>query len=58
MELENYALVFEDDFDGDTLDLSKWDYRASGPRRCGFNAPSAVRVENGNLILRQEYRDG
>ena len=58
MALENYALVFEDDFDGDTLDLSKWEYRSSGPRRCGFNSPAQVRVENGHLILRQEYRDG
>lgn len=55
---KDYKLVFEDDFNGDSLDLEKWQYRANGPRRLGFNAPSAVRVENGSLVIRQEYRDG
>lgn len=55
---EGYKLVFEDDFNGDTLDLTKWSYRATGPRRCGYNSPDRVRVENGNLILSQKYCEG
>ncbi len=58
MDLTGYKLVFEDNFDGDTLDLTKWEHRGSGPRDNGFMAPSAVRVENGNLILRYDYRNG
>ena len=56
MDLTGYRLVFADDFDGTSLDLEKWDYRHTGPENCGFNAPSQVRVENGNLILRCYYR--
>ena len=55
---EGYKLVFEDDFNGDALDLEKWHYRAIGPRSCGYNAESQVSVENGNLIIRQKYFDG
>ncbi len=51
-------MVFEDHFEGDTLDLTKWDYRGTGPRNGGFMSPSAVRVENGKLILRYDYRNG
>lgn len=55
---EDYVLVFEDNFDGGSFDLDKWNYRATGKRRCGFNSPGQVSVENGNLIIRQQYRDG
>lgn len=58
MDLKDYKLVFEDDFNGTELDLEKWSHRAQGPRRCGFNAEDAVRVENGNLIIKYDYRDG
>ena len=49
LNLDGYRLVFEDEFDGDALDEAAWYYRASGLRRCGCNAPSQVRVENGRL---------
>lgn len=55
LDMHGYSLVFEDEFDGDALDTSKWEYRASGARRSGFNAPSQVRVEDGNLIMKAEY---
>ncbi|MBR4941220.1 MAG: glycoside hydrolase family 16 protein [Clostridia bacterium] len=55
---EGYKLVFEDDFNGNTLDLDKWEYRALGKRRCGFNGKSQVSVEDGNLVMRQKYFDG
>ena len=58
MDLKGYKLVFEDDFNGPCLDLEKWSHRGQGPRRCGFNSDDAVRVENGNLIIRYDYRDG
>ncbi|MBQ8899023.1 MAG: family 16 glycosylhydrolase [Clostridia bacterium] len=55
---EGYKLVFEDDFNGDSLDTTKWRCRRSGKRRCGYNADSQVSVENGNLVIRQKYFDG
>ena len=56
LDLDGYTLAFEDEFDGDALDETAWYYRASGLRRCGCNAPSQVRVEDGKLILKAEYR--
>lgn len=32
-----YRVIWSDEFDGDTLDLQKWDYRGLGPRRDGVN---------------------
>ena len=58
MDLNGYKLVFEDDFNGTELDLEKWSHRAIGNRRCGINSEDAVRVENGNLIIKYDYRDG
>lgn len=47
----NYKLVWQDEFDGDQLDLTKWRHRGTGPRRIGYNDPKMVKVENGNLLL-------
>lgn len=55
LNLDGYEMVFCDEFNGDSLDMSKWQHRAIGPRRSGFNASSQVRVENGNLIITGEY---
>ena len=54
----DYRLVFEDTFDRGVLDLEKWSYRHVGVERNAFNAPEAVSVENGRLVIRQSYRDG
>ena len=55
LDLSGYNLIFEDDFDGDTLDLAKWTHRGQGKAAGGFFADSQVRVENGNMIIRGEY---
>ncbi|HZJ78290.1 MAG TPA: glycoside hydrolase family 16 protein [Clostridia bacterium] len=55
LDLSGYNLVFEDEFEGDSLDTSKWEYRSSGSRRGGFISPSQVWIEDGNLIIRGEY---
>lgn len=46
-----YKLVWQDDFNGTKLDTTKWQIRGTGPRRIGYNDPSMVKVENGNLLL-------
>lgn len=55
LDLTGYNLVFCDEFEGDTLDTDIWEYRASGSRRYGYNAPSQVSVKDGNLNIRGEY---
>ena len=57
--LDGYTLVFEDNFDGTELNTDIWEYRASGARRGGFNAPGQVEVRDGNLVITAEYlKDG
>lgn len=46
-----YELVWEDQFNGDTLDPKKWEVRGIGPRALGFVSPEAVKVEGGCLKL-------
>ena len=62
LDLTGYTtVVLEDKFDGDGLDLTKWEYRGTGKRTnsVGFFAPEQVRVEGGKLILTAEYvQDG
>lgn len=55
LDLTGYELVFEDDFNGNELDLSKWSYRSSGKQRSGYMAPSQVSVKDGNLVFTGEY---
>lgn len=45
-------LVFHDEFDADTLDLSKWDYRKLGKRNDAFNVKDAISFKDGNLIIK------
>ena len=49
---EGYKLFWEDDFNGDRLDTTKWKNRALGPRRDGFGTPDAVQVKDGYLNIR------
>lgn len=56
LDLTGYELVFEDNFDGDALNMDVWDYRGTGARRGGFNSPNQVKVEDGNLVMTAEYR--
>ena len=58
LDLTGYSVVFEDNFEGGALDLDKWEYRGTGRSSSGrYFHPQQVRVEDGNLILRAEYRE-
>ncbi|MDP4185773.1 MAG: glycoside hydrolase family 16 protein [Bacteroidota bacterium] len=46
-----YKLIWEDQFNGNKLDTTKWDIRGVGPRRIGYNSAEAVKVEKGCLEL-------
>jgi len=49
---KEYKLVWSDEFDGDALDLSRWDYRGLGPRRDAVNVKDTVTLDGkGHLVL-------
>lgn len=56
---DGWELVFEDNFDGDSLDKTKWHYgyKEEGVRRGGYWVDDAILVEDGNLIIRTNYRE-
>jgi len=56
MNLNGYKLIFEDDFNGSELNTEVWNYRGTGKQRAAYCGPSQVRLENGNLIIKYEYR--
>jgi len=55
----DYKLIWQDDFNGKTLDLKKWGYRANGLRRQGWNSPSSIIIDTvgHNLIIRNIMRN-
>lgn len=48
----NLRLVWSDEFDGDRLDMTKWDYRYTGKRRLGYNSPESISVSSGTLKIK------
>lgn len=46
-----YKLVWEDEFDGNELDTTKWKVRGIGPRAIAYISEEAVKVEDGYLKL-------
>lgn len=66
---EGFELVWNDEFDGDALDTTKWDYQYGNGGEYGnpgwgnmewqyyLNRPENVRVEDGKLIITAVYED-
>ncbi len=48
---EGYQLVWADEFNGTSLDLSKWSHRQPGKRHDAVNVPDAVSVGDGHLTI-------
>ena len=47
-----YRLVWHDEFEGDTLDPTKWGHRFLGPRRDAVNNESSVTLDGeGHLLI-------
>lgn len=58
LDLSGYQIVLDEEFEGNALNTDIWEYRASGERRNGFNSPNQVKVENGNLVITAEHKNG
>lgn len=64
IDMSRFVLTFEDNFDGNALDRSKWNYgfavdegKVSAPRKGGYWAQDGVFVKDGKLILRTDWRE-
>lgn len=56
--LPGYELVWADEFEGRTLDETKWAHRALGPRRDAVNVPDAVTLDgDGHLLITTSRRE-
>lgn len=55
VKLDEWNLVWSDEFDGNTLDETKWTQHYPMMRRGGYWDESQAWVENNNLIIRTEY---
>lgn len=55
LDLTGYELVFEDEFDGDSLDYTVWEDRHVGPSYKGFYSNDPISVHDGNLYMDAGY---
>lgn len=49
--VKGYTLVWQDEFNGNSLDKTKWDYRNTGKRRDAYNSRETVKIDNGKLVI-------
>ena len=61
---ERFTLVWEDEFEGNSLDTTKWDDNQSvdtlhwGPiRKGGYWHKDMIEVRDGNLVIKTEYKE-
>ncbi len=48
----DYKLVWQDEFDGKTMDLTKWAHRSVGKRNAGYIDPACVSLDGqGHLVI-------
>ena len=46
-----YYLVWDSEFNGSSLDTSKWGYRLPGTERDAYDTPNAVSFNGSNLVI-------
>lgn len=58
IDMSKFSLVWEDEFEGDKLDTSKWGFSWwITERKGGYWHEDMVSVRDGNLIITAEYKD-
>ncbi len=58
LDLTGYSIVFEDEFEGDSVNWDIWRGRGLGANTYYNTSIDQVSVKDGNLYLTAEYRDG
>jgi hypothetical protein len=53
-----YELVWSDEFNGDSLDESKWSHRYLGKRKLGYTTADSIVISNGTLKNTIHKQDG
>lgn len=57
IDLTDYTLTFEDEFDGDALNRSVWHtHNSNGVRKGGYWSDKQCAVKDGNLVITTEYK--
>jgi hypothetical protein len=51
-------LIWQDEFDGDTLDESKWTYRPDGKRKGGWWSRKAISLDGDGHLVISTFMDG
>ena len=58
LDMSKFVLTWQDEFDGTKLDEEKWGYEWwVTERKGGYWHEDMVSVEDGNLVIRAEYKD-
>ncbi|MBQ7547125.1 MAG: glycoside hydrolase family 16 protein [Clostridia bacterium] len=58
INLDQYKLVFADEFDGDALNTDLWRvHNFEGVRKGGYWSMDQASVRDGNLVIRTEYKE-
>lgn len=58
IDLNDYRLVFADEFDGESLDSAVWGpHNAFGKRKGGYWSASQAKVADGKLVIKTEYKE-
>lgn len=55
LDLTGYELVFEDEFEGDSLNMDLWYASGDGASRAGYSSINQVSVADGALKMKGEY---
>ena len=55
LDLTGYELVFEDEFEGDALNMNIWRPSGDGSSRAGYSSINQVSVADGALSMKGEY---
>ncbi len=55
---KSLKLIWQDEFDGDTLDESKWTYRPDGKRKGGWWSRKAISLDGDGDLFISTFMDG
>lgn len=56
VDMSKFTLVFEDEFDGDAINLDVWTHYRQGVRKGGYWDKDQAFLRDGNLVIRSEYK--